>query len=250
MVRVSISLMKVLIFSNFVILCCSAKNDTIKKVKHRINTTECSWKIRGQRYFYGNVTMHEFPDSSYNNGPHKYGVCTFKLGEVLNVTAQVDICGRHSLAIESNSSIFISAALILDWSPERNRSDTWLGGFCSRDYDLNETYGNGPGGGSCYGSAGHGGMGFDFKRGVNDMKHGWRYAFNNSNMLLIGGSSGGVEKKGSGFSCGGGAIMISSAESVTIDSNISTSAFNLNTNDSCIYGGSGGTIIIKAKTVC
>ena len=125
-----------------------AKNGTIKRVTHRINTTECSWKVRGIRRYYGNITIHEFPDPSYNNGPYEYGICTFKFHEVLNVmgSSQVDIYGRHSLAIESNSSILISAPFILDWSPERNRSEMWLGGFCSRDYDLNETYGMTPDG--------------------------------------------------------------------------------------------------------
>ena len=50
--------------------------------------------------------------------------------------------------------------------------------------------GNGPGGGACYGSAGHGGMGIDFERDANEIKYGWRYASDNSNIALIGGSSG------------------------------------------------------------
>ena len=110
---------------------------------HKINTTECTWKIRGIRRYYGNVTIQQFGDSSYNHGPHTYGVCTFTLTHPLHVnnSSPVDIVGRHSLAIESKFAIRISAPFILDWSPARNRSDMWLGGFCSHDHHMNKTNG-------------------------------------------------------------------------------------------------------------
>ncbi len=94
----------------------------IKKVTHKINTTECTWKIRGVRRYYGIVTMHQFTETSYNHGPHVYGVCTFRFRGRLHVneSSPVDIVGRHSLAFESNDSIRISSPFILDWSPARN----------------------------------------------------------------------------------------------------------------------------------
>ena len=116
---------------------------TIKKITFRINTTACCWKERGKRCVDGTVSMKTFQDSSYNHGPYKYGVCTiiFKEPLVINKSSPVNIFGRHSLAIESNESIIISSPLNLDWSPARNRSDMWLGGFCSRDDSVGKTYG-------------------------------------------------------------------------------------------------------------
>ena len=249
---VSLLLLKV-IFLLFVFECGDSAKAGIKKVTHKINTTECTWKIRGQRHYYGKVTINHWGDFSYNHGPHMYGVCTFTYTDALHVnkSSTVDIVGRHSLAIKSKSDIRISTPFILDWSTARSRSDMWLGGFCSHGNHLNKTTGNGPGGGDCHGSAGHGGMGIGFEKDANEIKYGWRYGSDSSiNVPLIGGSSGGVRIYGSGFSCGGGAIMISSDTSVTVESNISTNAYNFYGNDSsCVQGGSGGTIIIVAKKV-
>ena len=72
-----------------------------------------------------------------------YGVCTFTITHALHVnkSSRVDIVGRHSLAIKCNDDIRISAPFILDWSPARNRSDMWLGGFCSHGNHMNKTTG-------------------------------------------------------------------------------------------------------------
>lgn len=115
----------------------------IRNMTHKINTTQCTWTTGGIHRYAGNVTMHEFAGTSYNHGPHVYGVCTFQFREKLNITKSlpVDIVGRHSLSIKSSDSIYISAPLILDWSPARNRTDMWLGGFCSRDDGMNRTNG-------------------------------------------------------------------------------------------------------------
>lgn len=116
---------------------------TITKITYKVNTTACYWKERGKRRQNGTVSMRTFLDSSYNHGPYAYGVCTITFQEavVINNSSPVDIFGRHSLAIVSKESISISSPLNLDWSPERNRSDMWLGGFCSRDDSVGKTQG-------------------------------------------------------------------------------------------------------------
>ena len=120
-----------------------SSDKTIKKITYKINTTACYWKERGKRRQNGTVSMKTFLDSSYNHGPYEYGVCTIAFEEalVINNTSPVDIFGRHSLAIESNKNISISSPLNLEWSPKRNRSHMWLGGFCSRDDSAGRTYG-------------------------------------------------------------------------------------------------------------